>query len=313
MQRIITFLTSFVLIVLGVSLLEESFLHSNKVTAFNNIAQMTTSSTNSQFTQPSAALNTQPELVGLFNFELQILYIDGDLAYGHEGSALLVFDISEPTTPVIISKTLLPERAVPSVIVVQDSVAYIGTGTANKLLFMDVSDPLAPQFLGSYLIPEGISDFQLIGTKGIISSIGQLLYIIDLSDLLTPQLLDSIPACEFSGITDFTVQGNFIFVSTSCGFHVIDWSDPTNLHLVGELTDPFSLNMDGPNSIAVEGDFIFGVTPQGLFTVNAQDPTQLEITAQTPEITGWNSSHMVVQNHIAYVSISLPYIFNVTQ
>jgi len=296
-------MTFFALIVLGASLLQTSFPHPLTVKALNNTAPATVSLASTPFTQPSAAQSVQPELVGLFNFEIQIFYIDGDLAYGHEGSALLVFDVSEPTTPVILSKTLLPEQVVPSVIVVQDSIAYIGTGTANKLLFMDVSDPLAPQFLGSYLISEGIGDFQLVGTKGIVSSLGQLLYVIDLSDLFAPQLLDSIPACQFSGINDFTVQGSFIFASTYCGFHVIDWSDPTNLQLVDELTDPFSLDMNGPDSIAVEGNYIFGVTPQGLFTVDAQDPTQLAITAQTPEVTAGNSARIAVQNHIAYVSV----------
>ena len=86
------------------------------------------------------------EVVGQIGGVCYAVYVEGNYAYIGEGVNLTILDVSNPTSPVVRSRTRLPDFV--SGVSVSGGLAYVADAY-NGLQIIDVSNPAAPTLRGS--------------------------------------------------------------------------------------------------------------------------------------------------------------------
>ena len=108
-------------------------------------------------------------------------------------------------------------------------------GSQNGVYFMDLSQPTNPILISSYehvtscdpvVARNGVAYSTLRSTGCNFARGGDVLDVIDISDLSSPRLIRSYTSSEPYGLA---VTANFLFVCEKGGISVIDNSDPSDL------------------------------------------------------------------------------------
>ena len=159
------------------------------------------------------------------------IFVQGRYAYmvDTDGNRLLIYDISNSTTPLLINGTGTATGTTPRDIFVQGRYAYIANQGSNTLQIFDVSNPAAPVSVGTATSTSARS----------VTVQGQYAYVARVSSPATLQIFDvsnpSSPTLIGSRTTGDTarslnIQGRYAYVVTGTAansFQIFDVSDPT--------------------------------------------------------------------------------------
>ncbi|MCB2213443.1 T9SS type A sorting domain-containing protein [bacterium] len=178
------------------------------------------------------------------------LTVDGDALYYTAGqTGLVIYDISDPSSPAQLSQTGEGVPYPPATGTWQTRVAA-GDGLAftlmpdrqdwytfNNLWVLDVSDLSDPQVAGEYDTPDYVNHVVASGDVAYAGGEGDGLYTIDLSDPADPQLLGNVTFSElnFAG-RQLLVSGDYVYVNgAGLPLAVVDVSVPDDPQLVSEV------------------------------------------------------------------------------
>jgi|GEM_PF-5775393 len=155
--------------------------------------------------------------------------IDNDIAYLDSPTGeLLLFDVSDPTSPTLISTTtpdhvIIDMQAVGSVLFVRSTDLYI----------YDYTDPLNPIERGQYTPTQWISSIHIDDTTAFLVDGFDELLAVDVSDLDNPTLVGQLPISGFASRIH-TSEDKLYLSSASRDVYTIDISDLSNMSIIGQ-------------------------------------------------------------------------------
>lgn len=206
------------------------------------------------------------------------VFARANLAYTTESSNLVIYDISNPEQPILLSKHTMPKPHGVDVIV-KDEYAYVADGQGG-LRIIDVSDSTNPVGTGNFTPVGYIYALSLYCDSIILLASEPVpqhnycggLWIVNIKDPYNPYPL----GCDtsFLDAMDVSYFSHYAYVSSwTEGIKVIDFDDPSNPYIVGEFFPPgYTWNIVNTNI----GPYIYTGEwrGNGLRTIDASDPTQ---------------------------------------
>ncbi len=260
---------------------------------------------------------TTPSIVGTYDTTANAYGVDvsGDYCYlAESGEGLVILNVSNPSSPQLLDKySTMSENVVVEgeyafvasgaagleIIQVRTSTSFNAVvvestaGTATDLLVKDnyvyaidstdmyiieASDPMNPQTISTFMFswtPRGID---VMGDYAYIVHDNGGMYILDVSNALSPELAKFVP--QFSGYAafDVSVSGNYAYVANEeDGLRIFDVATPSLTTEVGQYNTPgkaHSVTIDSDRKLVFIADWT-----QGLQIINITDPT-------TPTLVG---------------------------
>jgi len=216
------------------------------------------------------------------------------------GDQMVVLDVSNPGTPVLLATLSEPSDAVG--LAVRGSEAFLisdyGNGSANEVLVMDISDLANPRSTGVYRTEnryQGIqaADDYLYVVGYDFDGGGDELEILDISKPGPPWLSEYNPGPPVSGVA---AAGQFAYwVSSRSGLRIMDLSLTGGFEFIG------SYQGAEPVSAAVSGNLtVLATWATGVEIVDVSDPHE-PVRLGGIDTDGY-ARDVVVDGHYAYVA-----------
>ena len=181
--------------------------------------------------------------------------VDGKYAYVADvrsrGGSLMIMDISDPTSPSLVSFwSLIPGLVGVSHVAVTGTHAYVAPGHWGEgLIVLDVSNPTTPTLVGEYPVSEFVEDI-LVDDNRIYLADSYSLHILD---RITMNEIGFYPAPE--RLSSVAVQGEYAYVASQHGdLYIVDISDPANPTEIGSYDIPAGYYQV---DIAVVGKYLY--------------------------------------------------------
>jgi hypothetical protein len=229
------------------------------------------------------------DTVGRFPFgETQAVATQGDLVFMGDGAAVVVIDLSAPSSPVVLGSIGLPYR-ISGIAVDGDRVYAV---TVNHLHVIDVSNPAWPVELGALAWFGGKHQLSASGDLVCFAEISSIV-IVDVSNPTAPAAVGEWTT-GVSEETDVELAGSLAYV-TAGGLRVLDLADPANPAQVGFYGAPTG-NLD------IAGDLLFVESGQ-LTILDVSEPTLPTFVGQV-NVTG-STTDVAVHGDLAFVSTQI--------
>jgi hypothetical protein len=198
--------------------------------------------------------------------------------YFGEGPNLVIMDISSPTSPVVVSRALLPGPLVKG-IRVKDGLAYVAEERSG-LQIVDVPDPKHPWVRGAYTSLYVGSVF-IAGT--LVYSAGAGIHIIDVSNPSSPTLVSTYP---MTMVRDVWVSDNIAYAARDrdMALSVVDVSDPSSPTGLSHyyMSDVAAFQLAVSNHQAYIGANWLTYSANFMPVINVSDPTSPSLQARIP-------------------------------
>ncbi|MBX3053390.1 MAG: hypothetical protein KF753_18080 [Caldilineaceae bacterium] len=220
--------------------------------------------------------------------------VDGDLLYAGIGGELVVFNISNPESPIWLDSIIL-QGYVEDIFVV-DTTVYVAGGTLN---IVDVSNPTDITLISRFDSDAAYSVWVVNHTVYLVD-IYEGLQILDAYDLINPILLGTYNVAV-EGLGDVAVSGNYAFITNGYqGIRIIDIAEPLNPSQVA-LIDGIGFVRES----VIRGDYIYVATTvvaaaAGLHVIDISDisrPVKVGFHATTGDAMALD-----VIDNLAYVA-----------
>jgi hypothetical protein len=219
--------------------------------------------------------------------------VDGSYLYGAsdgpEGGVIDVVDVSDPTAPVLLSETVIPDG--PHGMAVAGAYLYVAD-TWGGFLVVDVSEPTAPRVVATvpWEYPFYVWSVAVAGTYAYVGDVwlGEAnngrLRVIDISDPLSPVPVGMV---DFpGGGYDVAIRGTLAYVAAfEVGMQVIDISDPRAPRLVGVAATTTGGAYSGAYCIALADCAYLGQTRGGLRILPLHCPATSSVANSPDEAT----------------------------
>ena len=222
---------------------------------------------------------SQPTVIGrsqiLTNLIKEIVLV-GNLAYAVvEGEGLAIFDLSDPTAPILMS--FWPTDGHAWDIAVEGDYAFL-TVRVNGLDVIDVSDPSQPRRVANLDLSGDAQRLDVENNYAYVTLSADNngpLAIIDVRDPKKPEQVGSYGESN-RAFADIVVKGDYAYLmQTYNDFLILDASDPLALHEVSRLDDYW---LSYSHTIVWNGNELYLVTKrEGFFLLNVSDLTQPSI------------------------------------
>ncbi|MFC2173609.1 LVIVD repeat-containing protein [Acidobacteriota bacterium] len=211
-----------------------------------------------------AAGQSCPELMGQWPYGPALaVAMEGNILYYGTGAAVIALDISNPSSPLILSEITMPDAV--NDLALSGSYLYVAADAAG-LRIVDVSDPAAPIETGHADVPIAAL---LVAVSYPLAFVAQTsnVRIIDISDPLFPQEVSSLDGPFLAFVSDIDASGANLFLTiwdgrdSYRGFLIFDCSDPPNPQEVGYMvTDSKTM------SAAIAGNYAYVSQTSGPFS-----------------------------------------------
>jgi hypothetical protein len=148
-------------------------------------------------------------------------------------SSIIIMDISDIQNPFIVNEISFTTDDIKSMCI-QSHILYIATDYELQLVF--VIDPMNPVLISSYdILMQGnyTRCIDIINNMVVIGS-SDGLYIIDVTDLLNPELLTFY---ETYSIRDVNVENGLLYYGGYYGFVILDISNPVNIQILSSYEE----------------------------------------------------------------------------
>ncbi len=205
------------------------------------------------------------------------IQIKGTYAYVATGSSLQIIDISNPSSPVIVSSLINDDTDTifddARSIAISGAYALITSFWNNKLVIVNISDPLQPVvaarisngYQGALLsLPRFI---HVSGQYAYIANLGNnTVEILDISSPTNPSHVgtasDGVAGITFKSPRSVYVKDNYAYIACteSNSIEVIDVSNPASPKHAGRLTDGAGgALLAQVESISIQGNYVYAV------------------------------------------------------
>lgn len=272
--------------------------------AFNNFGGFTNATTEPddldtgiKFFSTSGSIQSGTQLA-----KAEEIVVQGDYAFvaAHDNNRMTVLDISDPTSPTIVSDE--QNITVPEDIDMHKNHVFImsddgATGTLHIIDISNKSDPVEvasithAQYGSAFGIVYNEADQHIYSTHG-----GTLDHIVatDVSDPTNPSRIAAFAPGTIDDPTMIAVQGDWAFM-TSSSDHVtsIDISDPSSMSLGQNFSDA---DLPGPRGIFVEGDYAYianRVVTGRMTIVDISNPSAMSVSGSVSDGTSLRYSEGV--------------------
>jgi hypothetical protein len=228
----------------------------------------------------------------------QDIAIVGHYAYvvTQTSDTLQVFDVSDPTTPVLISTTSTGTSSPTKLAAVGHYVYIINAGSPYSLQIYNVSNPSAPTLMSNTTTgnqPQGIT---LQGHYAyVVNNSSSSLQIFDVTNPSSPSLAGSVTTSAQPQTV--VVQGRYAYVGASVGakLQIFDVSNPASISSVSSTT-----TTSGTGIFAVQDRIAYVGTNSGLTEYDVSNPVSpVELSAIS---TGFGFSYAMVQGQYLYAT-----------
>ncbi len=159
------------------------------------------------------------------------------------GRQLQIYDVSDPTTPQLVTKFGGPSRG--SQLVCRDGFLYILTQSSDNgsVMVYDVQSPAAPEFVGGLTFEEDIYDFDVEGDVLVVAAKTSGLLVVDATDPAAMSVIGSYtpPAGQGDG-SCVDLRGDRVLLGLGTYFpdeghvHWLDLSDPASPAPLGDVS-----------------------------------------------------------------------------
>ncbi len=252
-------------------------------------------STVSKFSAPFG-----PTLVGSVATTAPVsIATEGNYAYVLSGSALQIFDIRVPQTPVLTGSVALP--AGQGYLAVQNGYVYTvnPNGGSYALQIVNATNPAVPTLAGSIAATRQLVQVAVSGNYAYVTGGGGRLTIYDISNAAVPALVsDTKTAATLSYAV--AVQGNRAYITNSTAaltnLAIYDVSNPAAPALLGSVP-----TNSGSRSVAVAGNYAYVVAYSGN-TVQAVDISNAAVPTIAGSAAVQSPYHIAISGGYAYVT-----------
>ena len=243
------------------------------------------------------------ELVSAIGGEVNAVAVGSNYAYIGEGSSFVVADISNSTSPSVISRLALP--GIVRDIALSGQYAYVANQDAG-LQVVDISNPAAPKLVGFYATPSWADGVAILGSKAYVADETGGLQIFDIALPATPVLLSSTNLGEYAYDVAVSTNANGVFAYMVVGTKlvVVDVTNPLSPVVRSQLTVS---SMGSGFSLATSGSRVF-MAPygSGVRMVDVSDPDHPIDQGQVANVT---ATSVAAANDLVYAAG--PITFNV--
>lgn len=218
---------------------------------------------------------------------------------------MATFDVSDPTTPVLLARfDQFDDPWACMGLEVDGDLAYVAAGAAGLKIY-SFSDPTHPKLLGECDTPGSAYNLTLVGELAIIADGYEGgVQVVDISDPTAPELLGGcVPHGE-----SYAVAANDEYVYSAqgmTGIAIVEITDPSDPQVVGMVYDTYF----PPYAIDIEGDCIYTLgsegskttwDPSGMVIHDISDPTAPSRRGVYHSDQGTNS--VSVRGNLAYIA-----------
>jgi len=199
--------------------------------------------------------------VGSYNdgVEVGATFVSNDVAIVTKtDGGILILNVSDPTNPQKLSQ--YNATGIPNVCTIRNNIAFVAywEDTGSRIVFLNITNPSIPVFIGQYNDTMDTYDFHLNDDLLIIANDVSGVYFVNISNLTNPIKITEIDTSSLAEGVD-TID-NYAFIGDSNTLEVIDFSDFTNLQIVGSYDDT-----GATQKLQIVDDLVYAVNyPKGL-------------------------------------------------
>lgn len=215
-----------------------------------------------------------------------------DLVIMGEGAGLRILDISDPSTPVSLSKLVLP--GIVWSVSVSGDYAYVAAGKAG-LCIVNIADPANPVISSTISLSGSAYDLEVSGDNVFIAAGEAGMWIVNVSDPANP-----FRAYHYSlqGLTrGLFLDNNRIYLASTQGIVIVNVTDPYAPFLVGtwsSLVQTFDVSVSGNYAYVAAGAVGFWI----LDISNPASPSEVESLLMSGNLV----TDVQVSGNYAYVA-----------
>ena len=223
------------------------------------------------------------------------LFISGveEFFYSSQTTILLIFDISDPTNPEILSKITNDFKWIDD-FHVQDHILYIGS--TNGLFSYNISNYKEPHYLNNTFYSSIISDMVVKGNYIYCISNYSDFYIFDIKN---PENMVEVSSIKKMGIRDLEIYNNYCYLVGFRNLHIINITDPINPIIENSINSLFENHVNIKLCENIENRLIC-IFSDGFEIYDIQNPLHLS------SISKWYSKSLIFDlkaiNNRVYIS-----------
>jgi hypothetical protein len=214
-------------------------------------------------------------------------------AYGVSPYGLMIIDLTDPTTPVVVSQLYFPTSARGAVDVSGDIVCMARKGD-QSLVTVDVSDPANPFILSNCPLGEYANHVLIVEDHAFVV-LDDYLKLVDITDPNIPQLIDW--ALPIDIVRSLKRSGSYMYATDKYGVKIIDVSIPSTPSVVGVYEypeDEYGLAAVSEGYLYLGGlaginvvDFSNPSVPQSIMSFSLDMVNDLAISGNTLVVSRW--------------------------
>ena len=229
------------------------------------------------------------ELIGKTSAFAAAVGVQGNYAYVGEGKRLAVYDIANPTKPVLVGYYDTPNFI--SYLAVAGNYAYVANDDGLRIIH--IANPAAPDEEGFFAMLGAAYGLTVAGNHAYVTD-GNSLRIVDVANPTSPTEIGYLRIVNAGGVD---VSGGYAYVAAAVkGLRVISIANPSAPALVGTY-EMSSM----PADVAIAGNYAYiADQDEGLIIVNVADPTA-PVGVSTVDISGEALRVAVAGGH-AYIA-----------
>jgi hypothetical protein len=232
----------------------------------------------------AASADVPIDLIGQWGGKACAVAVMGDIAYVGIGQQLVVFDVSDPASPVVLGETPALGDSIYD-IALQGSFAYLACSLAG-LVVVDISDLTRPVPVGAFDMLDIACDVTVKGSIAYVADGHMGIQVIDVSDPKEPVRITQCCGSVVCPAVAVETVGTYAYVGL-CGYpffywfcdeplRIFDMSDPANPEWVS------SVPLTGPVSdIIIRGSYAY-VLSAGLVVLDISDPSEPHQVGEYP-------------------------------
>ena len=170
----------------------------------------------------------------------------GNYTYGVIWNSMVIFDVSDPAAPVLVSELDLDGRL--NAIEVSGNHAFIASGLVGMYV-VDISSPSAPVLVSTVQIPwksqGSIVDVSIEGSYAVLSRESYGIVIVDISNPSAPAAVGILNVTGAEYVRRTRIAGGYIYIADNIlGIRVVDMSNPSSPQEVFRQALPAGVAMD---------------------------------------------------------------------
>jgi len=242
-------------------------------------------------------------------------YVVGDYCYmtAWSSDSFNIIDVSDPSTPVLISQLIdATDLAACESVVVVGNYAYITAVGNDSITVVDISDPTNPSIVSVLKDSTNLRRVEGLEVSGhylVINcydtSGNERITIVDISDPLNLIVTGSVQdATDLDNAIYVIPKGNYAYVSArdSDRFTSVDISDPTNPSIVSSITN---VGFDRCSGFDIKGRYAYlcGSTADTLSVIDISDPANMSVVGSVTDATVLDNIYVCqIEGNYVYAS-----------